>query len=253
MKKIVLVGELNELVRSMNECLSHDFHIQLCNEKLESVQGIISIVKPDMVIISQISIEELDCEILEWLKKNYEKKPILIISTNEKWQQIKAYCEEDRFYKMFRPISKKDLLEKCNDLLHMKKHTPAMKNAKAFKKILVVDDSPLILRNIKNILEKRYMVYLATSGEQCLSMVLSKEPDLVLLDYEMPGMDGKETFEALLKDGFTRDIPVVFLTSVANREQIYDVLKSSPAGYILKPADKEILLSKIEEVLERYS
>ena len=80
-------------------------------------------------------------------------------------------------------------------------------------------------------------------------MILSKQPDLVLLDYDMPGMDGKTTFEAMLEDEFAKDIPVIFLTNVAKRSQIYAVLKSYPAGYILKPPDRKILLRTIEDVL----
>ena len=79
MKKIVLVGELNEIVRELNECFSRDFQVQLCNEKIESVKGMVSIVKPDLVVISQISMEVLDYNIIEWLNENY-KNPILIIS-----------------------------------------------------------------------------------------------------------------------------------------------------------------------------
>lgn len=252
MKKIVLVGELNEIVRELNECFSRDFQVQLCNEKIESVKGMVSIVKPDLVVISQISMEVLDYNIIEWLNENY-KNPILIISTSEKWQEIKPYCEGDKYHKMFRPISQKDLLEKCYTLLNITKRAATSGYKRTMKRILIVDDSPLVLRNIKNILEKKYLVFLATSGEQGLSMVLSKEPDLVLLDYEMPGMDGKEMFEAMLEDEFAREIPVIFLTSIARREQIYEVLKSSPAGYLLKPPDKENLLRTIEEVLTRYS
>lgn len=77
------------------------------------------------------------------------------------------------------------------------------------------------------------------------------QKDLILLDYEMPGMDGKATFEAILADEFAKDIPVVFLTSIADRKQIYAVLKSYPAGYILKPPDKEKLFSTIETVFQR--
>ena len=66
-----------------------------------------------------------------------------------------------------------------------------------------------------------------------MSTIVSKHPDLVLLDYEMPGMNGKSTFEAMLEDEYAKDIPVIFLTSIAERSRIYAVLKSYPAGYIL--------------------
>ena len=70
-----------------------------------------------------------------------------------------------------------------------------------------------------------------------------------MLDYEMEGMDGKTTFEAMKEDEDMKWIPVVFLTSVADRKSIYDVLKSKPDGYILKPPDEEKIFETIEEIL----
>lgn len=104
---------------------------------------------------------------------------------------------------------------------------------------------------MKSILEEKYDVLLATSGRQALKMIPQKKPDLIMLDYEMPGMSGKETFEAILEDEFARDIPVIFLTSIADKKQIYAVLKSYPAGYILKPPDREKILSVIGDVLSK--
>lgn len=122
-----------------------------------------------------------------------------------------------------------------------------MKAAK--KKILVVDDTPLMLRNIKNMLDTKYDVILATSGKQALKLIPDENPDLVLLDYEMPEMDGKEVFETMTADDDMKNIPVVFLTSVSKRSAIMSILKSKPAGYILKPAEQNNLLDTIHKIL----
>lgn len=66
-----------------------------------------------------------------------------------------------------------------------------------------------------------------------LELIPKKKPDLVLLDYEMPGMDGKMIFEAMLEDEYMSQIPVIFLTSISQKDRVYGVLKSVPAGYIL--------------------
>lgn len=248
MKKILLVGELNEIVRSLNECLTGEFEVQLCTPQMENVQGMVKIIKPEMVIFCGIGIEEIDTAILNWLQEKYAKIPVLIITTSEEWRKYRAFLESRQFDKLFRPMTKNDLLNKCDQMLHIKETEYLYNPDREIKKILVVDDSPLLLRNMKNILDENYEVFLATSGEQALRMIPEKEPDLILLDYEMPGMDGKATFEAILEDEFTKDIPVVFLTSIAERKQIYAVLKSYPAGYILKPPDKEKLLSTIAEI-----
>ncbi len=117
------------------------------------------------------------------------------------------------------------------------------------KKIMVVDDSPVMLRSMKSILDRNYTVYLATSGKQALHAIEEKEPDLLLLDYKMPEMDGIAVMEALQADDATKDIPVVFLTSTADKKTVETILRLKPAGYILKPPDQDKVLSTIEEVL----
>lgn len=121
------------------------------------------------------------------------------------------------------------------------------------KKIMLVDDSPILLRNLKSILDRKYTVFLTTSGREALGAIPVKEPDLVILDYKMPGMDGKEVFEKMQEDESMKDIPVIFLTSVADRKSIESILKLKPAGYILKPPDQEKVLETIQEVLADQS
>lgn len=117
------------------------------------------------------------------------------------------------------------------------------------KKIMIVDDTPLLVRNIKNILGDRYTVFYATSGKQALHIIPEKEPDLVLLDYKMPEMDGKQVFEEMRKDEKMKDIPVIFLTSASDEKTILSILATKPAGYILKPANQTDLLEKISTCL----
>ena len=76
-------------------------------------------------------------------------------------------------------------------------------------------------------------------------------PDLILLDYEMPVMNGVQTFEAILSEENLKDIPVVFLTGVSDAGYVTEALKKKPAGYVLKSEKEEIIKSKIKDVLER--
>lgn len=113
---------------------------------------------------------------------------------------------------------------------------------------MLVDDSAIMLRSMKSMLERYYDISLAKSGEQALKLIPSEQPDLILLDYEMDGMNGKETFEALKADENMKNIPVVFLTAVTERSAIYSVLKSKPDGYILKPPDEQRIFDTIQEI-----
>ena len=124
-------------------------------------------------------------------------------------------------------------------------------NDEGKKRIMIVDDSAVMLRSMKGILDRTYTVYLSTSGKQALQAIPEKQPDLVLLDYKMPEMDGIAVLEAMRADDNMKDIPVVFLTSVADRKTVDSILRLKPAGYILKPPDQSKLLETIKEALRR--
>ncbi|MBQ8923416.1 MAG: response regulator [Lachnospiraceae bacterium] len=117
------------------------------------------------------------------------------------------------------------------------------------KKVLVVDDDPIMLRNVKAILDKQYEVMLAVSGTKALASIAKKRPDLIFLDYEMPVCNGKQTLEMIRADEDIKDIPVVFLTGVSDATHIKEVLALRPSGYMLKPVSKEDLLKKAETVI----
>lgn len=253
MKKLLLIGELGEIVRSLNECLVGDFQVQLCSEQLENVQAMVRIIKPDLIIICQIGVEEMDQAIFAWIQEKCPKLPVLGIATNEGWQQCRSFYKSEQFSVLFRPVTKGELLEKCHQLLQADGTVDSEKRARLNrlrrKKIMLVDDSALLLRSMKSMLEKYYDICLAKSGEQALKLIPRENPDLILLDYEMEGMDGRCTFEAMKEDEDMRFIPVVFLTSIADRQSIYSVLKSKPDGYILKPPDEERIRETIKGIL----
>ena len=118
------------------------------------------------------------------------------------------------------------------------------------RKILVVDDDQNMLQLLYTFLRDSYRVTTATNGQEALDMIREKRPDLVLLDYLMPGMNGKETLEVILNDEELTDLPVFFLTGVSDTNKISECLKLDPIGYILKPIGKFSLLAKIRAYFE---
>jgi putative two-component system response regulator len=114
------------------------------------------------------------------------------------------------------------------------------------KEILVVDDNIANLRQISAQLEDSYNVTLVKSGAQALVVCAQERPDLILLDVEMPEMDGFETIERIRMNLALRSIPVIFIT--ANHDSATEVrgLKSGARDFITKPVEKSILLHRIE-------
>lgn len=99
-------------------------------------------------------------------------------------------------------------------------------------------------------LAEDFEVAFATDGMMAIEKAKKWTPDLILLDYEMPKMDGRETLEEMRKDEELKNIPVVFLTGVADKESIAAVLKLKPQGYLLKPIEQTRMMETIQTVLE---
>jgi putative two-component system response regulator len=114
------------------------------------------------------------------------------------------------------------------------------------REILVVDDNSAVLKQMAVLLSGHYEYSLARSGEQAVSYCKRERPDLVLLDIEMPGMDGFECLRQLRQNpGFAR-IPVIFLTSKHDRETEAKCLGCGARDFIRKPAEKNILLHRLK-------
>jgi CheY-like chemotaxis protein len=117
------------------------------------------------------------------------------------------------------------------------------------KKVLVVDDSKTILKTAKLILKDIYEVYLATSGEMALEIILKKQIDIILMDVDMPGMNGIETVKEIKKNNEWVNIPIVFFTALASKEVVAQCMSVGMDGYIIKPYMPEDLIEKIKAVL----
>lgn len=114
--------------------------------------------------------------------------------------------------------------------------------------ILIVDDHPLFRRGVRQLLEMDPTVSAiaeAQSGEQALAQVREKEPDLILLDLNMRGMDGIATIRALRDADIQARI--IVLTVSDNDEDVVSALRAGADGYLLKDMEPEALLERIKE------
>ncbi|MBQ8799427.1 MAG: response regulator [Lachnospiraceae bacterium] len=117
------------------------------------------------------------------------------------------------------------------------------------KKILAIDDSAIALKQLQNILESKYDFVGVTGGLAGLKRLDNEAFDLVLLDIEMPVMDGFATLTSIRQRMNLRDLPIIFLTGTRHKEKVIKGITSGVEGYIVKPANSEQLLAKIDAVL----
>ncbi|NVL90811.1 MAG: diguanylate cyclase [Desulfobacterales bacterium] len=121
--------------------------------------------------------------------------------------------------------------------------------------ILIVDDRPENLLALEKLLEgPDVSVIKATSGNDALAMTIEHEFALVLLDVQMPEMDGFETAELMRGNKETKHIPIIFVTAI-NKEQehVFRGYETGAVDYLFKPLDPDILRSKVNTFLELYN
>ena len=114
------------------------------------------------------------------------------------------------------------------------------------KQILLVDDDITFLKMMQKWLGTKYRVAAARSGPQALSYLAEHTVDLILLDYEMPLMDGPKVLEAVRSKPKTVNIPVIFLTGKSDPESVRSVMSLKPASYLLKSSNKEEILQSLD-------
>jgi len=126
-------------------------------------------------------------------------------------------------------------------------------------RILAIDDTAFFLTMLKTTLQDtRYKITCVTSGRDALKFLDKNTPDLILMDIEMPGMDGfelagkireKEKYLAILNKSKVINAPIVFLTGNAKRENVQKAMRAGAIDFILKPINKELLIEKIEKYI----
>ena len=113
--------------------------------------------------------------------------------------------------------------------------------------ILIVDDNPNNLKVLAGVLKaENYDFRMAKSGQMALNILEKTSPDLILLDIQMPGMDGFETCRKIKEEEAYAKIPVVYLTANTDSESIKNAFNSGGVDYVTKPFNSDELLARIK-------
>ncbi|HSX52630.1 MAG TPA: response regulator, partial [Cellvibrio sp.] len=120
-------------------------------------------------------------------------------------------------------------------------------------KLLLVDDEPVNLQVLKQILQQDYRLLFARDGEKALSLADSEQPQLILLDIMMPGITGLETCQRLKQNANTQHIPIIFVTALAETRDETEGFKMGCVDYITKPVSPPIVLARVKAQLSLVS
>jgi twitching motility two-component system response regulator PilH len=124
------------------------------------------------------------------------------------------------------------------------------KKEKKMARVLIVDDSPTETHVLKSILEKNgYGALSAANGEEGIETAKKEQPDLILMDVVMPGLNGYQATRRLSRDPLTASIPVIIVTTKNQETDKVWGLRQGAKGYIVKPVSEVELITRIKMVL----
>jgi CheY-like chemotaxis protein len=167
-----------------------------------------------------------------------DQKLILIGENRNHEPYLKAAPAIGKKVWIDRPIDFNRLVDEVSELLQAQEEHNN-------RRILIVDDDPAYAKMVSGWIKDQYSVNIVTAGMHAIKFLVKNKVDLILLDYEMPVVDGPQVLEMIRSDPELSGIPVVFLTGINSRESIERVLSLKPSGYVLKNTTRENLLKTL--------
>ena len=247
-KKILLVrNEETFLVNAIkNSLISNHFSVVDCSYALADLstkkQGV------DLIILYTDQDFEEHREALVYFKDLCveENMVMLIIGDKPAFDLVHHYIpKEDIAFEVTRPLDMASLMEKVatatDDEFEIQRR----------KCILIVDDDPTYIQMVREWLKDSYRVGMANSGTQAVAWLATNKADLILLDYDMPVIDGPKVMEMLRSESFSQSTPVMFLTGKNDRESVTNVISLKPADYLLKTISKDKLLGTLDNFFKQ--
>ncbi len=251
-KRVLLISAgksfmVNAMVKNMTE---EAFDVVLGSPKINDFNKMDN--RPKIVLVYMDKNVDEMAEFLVYIRdllvEDDEAVKLYLIGNEEEIDQAKkCLSDSERFVSgtFLRPLNVKELCERLEGIMRDEEKSEKKKH------ILVVDDDGTMLRTLKLWLSDKYHVYMANSGTNAITLLAKKQVDLILLDYEMPVIDGPKVLEMIRSEPQTADTPVMFLTAKNDKESVLSVMALKPEKYLLKTMPPDQLMAEIEGFFEK--
>ena len=249
MSKIILIKQKSSIV--INSVLEYQrANARQVDEIMPSIRDIkaLGLNETDCIVVYAESSLALRTEALIALKdKIIETHAMLVlIEGDDGYADVKELIPDSLItLKFMHPLDAKTIGPVILRRMQLKQNRTS-------KKIMVVDDSEVMLTLAKSWLGDKYEVTLANSGTMAIKYLSLDRPDLILLDYEMPIVSGKTIFEMIRSEADFASIPVVFLTGQNDKQTIMEVLELKPDGYLLKSMEPAEIIKAVDDFFLKH-
>ena len=246
-RKIIIVDDLKFNLLTVKDRLKDHYQIYPA-QTVEELFLMLKEVEPEMILLD-IGMPEVDgFEVIKQLKSDvlYQHIPIVFLSARSDRKSITKGLSLGAVDFIIKPFHDKQLIE-CIESHLDPSRCDAIKPI-----IMAVDDNPSILRSIKSMLDSEYKVYTLTEPQVIHEALKKVSPDLFLLDYKMPVINGFELVQIIRGIPQHQETPIIFLTSEGTIDNLSIAMSLGSADFIVKPIDEEILTQRVSTALKNY-
>ena len=246
----IIAMQYSVVIRGLEKKLGDlGYKVNTIENFLDGIQGsaeetdMYIIYTPDNIVKDELKLKKLD--MIVKMTTNTGKRTMIIGEKKCRDEMLDLMPEIEKFIWQDKPID----MENLELIIENALSEEAIKEINSRKRILIVDDDPSYAKMVREWLREDYRVDIVTAGMKAIGF-FAKLPegekiDLVLLDYEMPDVNGAKVLKMLRDAESTRNLSVVFLTGNSDKEAVQKVMELKPEGYILKSTTRDGLLEYI--------
>lgn len=247
----IITYQFSVVVKSIENGLrDQGFEVSLLPEDISAITSVTEYTDVFLVYLPETLFDDtnkiknlfLICDTV----KDKERSLIVIGSGKDHDTFMKVVPSLKSFTWLDRPVEMRLLLRE------IEKETKKVEQFRAKKKILFIDDDPVYSRMVCEWLKDKYHMDYVEDGMKGIAYLTNNKVDLILLDYEMPVVDGAKILEMLRMHPDTGSIPVIFLTGVRTKGSIERVMGLKPQGYMLKSSKREEIIRKLDAFFEKH-
>jgi len=238
-KKIIYVDDVNYSLMTVKTRL-HDYYEIFPADSVLKMYEYLAYFKPDLILLD-VNMPDIDgYEAIKSLKadERYAEIPVMFLTGNSDRENVVKGLSLGAVDYVIKPFSTSKLVESIEGHLNPKKKNKdsdddADDNGKP--SVLIVDDVSSMLRAMQYALQDRYKVYIISKSEDVMDFLRTKRPDLILLDYVMPVLNGFDLIPMIRKLPEHKDTPIIIITTEGTQEHVNEAMTLGASDFIVKP------------------
>ncbi|MCL2196492.1 MAG: response regulator [Treponema sp.] len=249
-RKIVYVDDMNYSLISLKKGLSKFYEIYL-SESAAKMYKILEKVTPDLILLDVNMPDVNGYETIKDLKADdrYNKIPVIFLTCNSDRESVVKGLSLGAADYVIKPFNSDKLIESIENLFSAKMNTASRiaEKSNSDTHILVVDDMTSMLRTIHHALHDKYKVSLLSNSGVVIDFLQNNKPDLIILDYLMPGLSGFELIPKIREMPGYANIPIIMVTTEGTFRNVSEAMALGANDFIVKPFEPKELNFKAEK------